>query len=172
MTFGRPSLKDQRARRRAEKKAHLRTLMQPTRTLHSSTFNGGTTGPVLKDIKARPGKRTPTVAERAWMDAVVAFGCVACRIAGLAPRPCCVHHILRGGQRIGHFWTLGLCDPGHHQNGQPLGMVSRHPYRARFEKAFGAELDLLQYTIRALAWTNHPASHAERASAAIENVAP
>lgn len=156
----------------AQREANMRALAVPTRSLHAGTMAGGTTGSAPKGPVARPGKRNPTAEERRWMDAIVAYGCVACRIAGLAPRPCCVHHILRGGQRIGHFWTLGLCDPGHHQNGQPLGMVSRHPYRARFEKAFGAELDLLQFTIRALAWTNHPASRIERASAAMERIAP
>lgn len=97
-----------------------------------------------KGEKARPGKRAPTVAERAWMDFIVAYGCIACRLEGKSPRPTAVHHILRGGVRMGHMHTLPLCDPGHHQGGQPFGMVSRHPDKAQFEAAYGTEQHLLQ----------------------------
>lgn len=92
---------------------------------------------------ARPGKRAPTKAERAWMDAIVEHGCICCVLDGHAPRPTAVHHILRGGQRIGHLHTIPLCDPGHHQGGQPLGLESRHPNKARFEARYGTEDQLL-----------------------------
>jgi hypothetical protein len=95
---------------------------------------------VPKGIEAKPGKRKPTATEARWMAAIVDYGCVACRMDGLlvrgadgvyeAQRPA-VHHILRGGRRIGHLFTLPLCDPGHHQNG------------ARFEARYGAEFELL-----------------------------
>ncbi len=98
---------------------------------------------VPKEVKARPGKRTPTVIEKKWMDAIVEHGCIACRMDGKEPRPTAVHHILRGGRRIGHLLTLPLCDPGHHQNGRQFGLVSRHPYRARFESKYGTEVELL-----------------------------
>lgn len=96
-----------------------------------------------EEVTAKPGKHAPTAAEREWMDAIVAYGCVACRIDGHAPRPTAVHHILRGGQRIGHLFTLSLCDPGHHQGGEQFGLISRHPYKARFEAKYGTELELL-----------------------------
>lgn len=95
-------------------------------------------GPVGK-----PGKGAATVAEQEWLDAIVEFGCVACWLDGHPSRPCCPHHLLRGGQRMGHLFTIPLCDPGHHQNA-PAGMVCRHPYKARFEQRYGAEQDLLQ----------------------------
>lgn len=103
-----------------------------------------------KEIAARPGKRPPTVAERAWMDSLVEFGCVACWLDGMPSRPCAVHHILRGGRRIGHLHTIGLCDPGHHQGGEPLGLISRHPYKARFEAKYGTEAELLALLQREL----------------------
>lgn len=106
-------------------------------------YGGGTSGPIPKAEKAKPGKRTPNAEERAWMDAIVRFGCIACWLDGLGFRPCAVHHLLRGGRRIGHLFTIGLCDPGHHQNGQQLGMVSRHPWKARFEAKYGTEAELL-----------------------------
>jgi hypothetical protein len=98
---------------------------------------------VPKGEKARTGKRAPTAAEREWMDAIVRYGCIACRMDGLGVRPAAVHHILRGGRRMGHLFTLPLCDPGHHQNGQGAGLVSRHPWKARFEQRYGSEDELL-----------------------------
>ena len=98
---------------------------------------------VPKNNKATPGKRTPTVEESAWMEAITAIGCIACLIDGHFGTPGAVHHILRGGQRIGHLHSICLCDPGHHQNGQQRGMVSRHPWKARFEDRYGSEDSLL-----------------------------
>lgn len=83
------------------------------------------------------------------MDAIVAYGCVACRIDGHGVVPPAVHHMLRGGVRIGHLFTLPLCDPGHHQNGADRGMVSRHPWKARFEAKYGSE-DFLLCHLQAL----------------------
>lgn len=103
-------------------------------------------------VRARPGKRTPTAEEQWWMDEIVEYGCIACRRDGIfSPRPA-VHHILRGGQRIGHRFTLPLCDPGHHQGGQPLGLISRHPWKARFEAVYGPELTLLANLCIELKW--------------------
>lgn len=98
---------------------------------------------VPKPEKANPGKRTPTAEERAWMDAITAIGCIACLIDGHPGTPGAVHHILRGGRRIGHLHSICLCDPGHHQNGQERGVVSRHPTKARFEARYGTESELL-----------------------------
>ena len=98
---------------------------------------------VPKLPKAKPGKRTPTKIEAEWMEKAVQFGCVACWIDKQPSRPTAIHHLLRGGQRIGHLFTIGLCDPGHHQGGDALGLVSRHPWKARFEKLYGSEMELL-----------------------------
>lgn len=109
------------------------------------SYAGTTTGtPIDKPEAARPGKRTPTLAEREWMDWIVGYGCICCRLEGRGWRMAAVHHILRSGRRIGHLFTLPLCDPGHHQQGESLGMVSRHPWKARFEAQFGTELELLE----------------------------
>lgn len=97
-----------------------------------------------KGEKARPGKRAPTAEERRWLDAIVAYGCVACRMDGYGVVAPAVHHILRGGVRMGHLFTIPLCDPGHHQSGGPMGMVSRHPWKARFEAKYGNEDFLLR----------------------------
>lgn len=102
--------------------------------------------PIVKGPKAKPGKRAPTVEEAAWMSWIVSIGCIACRLDGHAPRPTAVHHLLSGGRRIGHLFTLPLCDTmqgGHHQNGAALGLISRHPYKAQFERRYGTEMELL-----------------------------
>ena len=106
---------------------------------------------IPKGPPAKPGKRTPTAEERAWMDAIVEHGCICCILDGNPPRPAAVHHILRGGQRMGHLYTIPLCDPGHHQGGQPLGLISRHPWKARFEEKYGTELELLELVKKRLA---------------------
>lgn len=96
--------------------------------------------------KASRSKRAPTVAESAWMDAITAIGCIACLIDGHPGTPGAVHHLLQGGRRMGHLFTICLCDPGHHQNGQQLGKVSRHPWKTRFEAQYGPERALLELT--------------------------
>jgi hypothetical protein len=101
---------------------------------------------VPKGIKAKPGKRTPTALEERWLAAIVAHGCIACKIdipnAPTWQTPA-VHHIVVGGRRLGHLFTLPLCDPGHHQGGYALGLTSRHPWKARFEAKYGTEFELL-----------------------------
>lgn len=102
--------------------------------------------PIPKAEPVKPGKRAPTVAEAAWMRAITAIGCIACLIDGRPETPGAVHHILRGGRRMGHMHTICLCDPGHHQNGQQSGKVSRHPWKTRFEAQYGTEQELLELT--------------------------
>jgi hypothetical protein len=96
---------------------------------------------VPKLPKTKPGKRAPTVEEAAWMDFITSIGCIACLIDGHPGTPGAVHHILRGGRRIGHLHSICLCDPGHHQNG--TDKISRHPWKARFEAKYGTEAELL-----------------------------
>jgi hypothetical protein len=98
---------------------------------------------VPKGIEAKPGKRKPTAIEAKWMASIVEYGCIACRLDGHQPRPTAVHHIVEAGRRLGHLFTVPLCDPGHHQNGAALGLISRHPYKARFEAKYGTEFELL-----------------------------
>lgn len=118
--------------------------------------------PIPKAEKARPGKRTPTIEERAWMDAITTIGCIACLMEGRPGVPGAVHHLLRGGRRIGHLHSICLCDPGHHQGGQTLGVISRHPWKARFEARYGTEAALLARS-KALIGATHTANESEPA---------
>lgn len=90
------------------------------------------------------GKVPPTAADQAWMDRIACAGCIVCRLFFQAYRPAEVHHLLSGGRRMGHLYSIPLC-VDHHRGGSKDGpFISRHPYKARFEDAYGAELDLLQ----------------------------
>lgn len=53
---------------------------------------------------------------------------------------------------MGHLHSLPLCDPGHHQQGQQLGLVSRHPWKAKFEQRYGTEEELLARLRAELGW--------------------
>lgn len=111
------------------------------RSLHKGTMEGGTSGvPVTKGPAAKPGKGAQTKDEAAWVAALLEYGCICCRQLGfgyVAPE---IHHILRGGVRLGHKFTLPLCT-NHHRGGARF--ASRHPWRERFEQAYGTEMGLL-----------------------------
>ncbi len=87
-----------------------------------------------------------TKAEQRWVDAILQIGCCVCARLGYPGTPGEVHHLLRGGRRIGHLHTILLCSPGHHRNGDGVTKISRHPTKPRFEAAYGTELELLEWT--------------------------
>ncbi|MGP1667686.1 MAG: Ref family recombination enhancement nuclease, partial [Rhodanobacter sp.] len=66
-----------------------------------------------------------TNAEQSWMDAISRLGCVVCHIQGYPNTPAEIHHMLSGGRRIGHLWTIPLCAPGHHRYGDGVLKISR-----------------------------------------------
>ena len=125
----------------------------------------GVSAAVPKAEKAKPGKRAPNVAERAWMDWIVARGCIACQRDGLGHRAAAVHHILRGGRRMGHLYTLPLCDPGHHQGGQPLGMAFDRDEKREASMMVGERLDPIAALNASIAGVEAPAD----APPALEN---
>ncbi|MBQ1764315.1 MAG: hypothetical protein IIZ92_15610 [Aquincola sp.] len=110
--------------------------------------------PLPKAPRAKPGKRAPMKREAEWMTAITSYGCIVCRRQGRGFVPAAVHHLLRGGQRIGHLHSIPLCDPGHHQGATAgSGEVSRHPNKTRFEAAYGTEAELLAAVRAAINWT-------------------
>jgi hypothetical protein len=100
--------------------------------------------PVGKRAKRmRQGRVKPTAEEQAWLDDVSACGCLVCFMQGHGEVPGEIHHIKDGDRRLGHLFSINLC-PSHHRGGASEGQfISRHPYKARFERAYGKELDLL-----------------------------
>lgn len=100
--------------------------------------------PRQKALKSR--KIPPTAAESEWMAAIAEMGCCVCLKFHKVFTPAAVHHIVEGQRRVGHMFTIPLCDPGHHQNSPTPLKISRHPHKARFEKKYGTEYELLGYT--------------------------
>lgn len=81
------------------------------------------------------------------MNAITRLGCIVCVLQGKGRSPAVPHHILQGGKRMGHLFTIPLCDPGHHQYPQKgSGKIARHPTKAQFEAAYGTEWALLERT--------------------------
>lgn len=92
-----------------------------------------------------------TRAESEFQDRVRRLGCIVC-ILDLGVDSCAeIHHILRGGRRIGEMDILPLC-PDHHRNGlRKDWIVSRHPWKTEFIKRYGSEVSLLAKTQELLA---------------------
>jgi hypothetical protein len=85
------------------------------------------------------------------MERVSSLGCIIC---GNSYRSC-VHHIIDGGRRKGHYYTIPLCFE-HHQSGYDnRRFTSRHSThgkggKAAFEKRYGTEQYLLAKTYKLL----------------------
>lgn len=106
-------------------------------------------GKPMKSIGARAkrmrqGKIAANAEERAWLDLIDGFGCIVCRLFHNVKTPAAVHHIIEGGRRKGHLWSIPLCDPGHHQGSPTPEKISRHPNKKAFERAYGTEYELLE----------------------------
>jgi len=95
--------------------------------------------------------------DRRWRAAIMEFGCVACWIDGNAGVPAAQHHIVEWGQRLGHLYSLPLCDPGHHQPDSRSGKIALHPGRnPLFTSVYGTERQLLDMLQRMLGFDLTP----------------
>ena len=86
-----------------------------------------------------------TKAEALHLDRVQQLGCIACYLDHGVYSPAEIHHIIGGNRRKGHKYVLPLC-VSHHRGGSDGTsgtVVSRHPYKRRFEDAYGCEDELL-----------------------------
>lgn len=100
----------------------------------------------------------PTDEESQRIGLLKAAGCVCC---ALPAGPCEAHHLLRGGVRLGHLYTVGLC-PWHHR-GVPdadgkveaatmnYGPSLFHDKR-RFYDTYGDDQHLLDLTNERIGW--------------------
>ena len=84
--------------------------------------------------------RTPTKLEREWMTLAADFGCVACKQDGF-DSPASVHHITSGFRRMGHLFTIPLCELHHKSDGREVPSV--HFQKRTFSQRYGSELELL-----------------------------
>ena len=98
----------------------------------------------------------------AFQRAVRELGCLICERQGFPGIDCEIHHILSGGRRLSELCVIGLC-PNHHRSGLGEGRyISRHPFKRRFESAYGTETELLELTRKMVKmaaddkWRNDP----------------
>lgn len=91
--------------------------------------------------------KTPNKTEKQWLDQITQLGCIVCLLFERCFTPCEVHHT-NGGDN--HLETIGLCFP-HHRGGVDNAVyTSRHPYKAKFEKRYASEKELLTETKKLL----------------------
>ena len=72
------------------------------------------------------------------MGIIKELGCIVCGSA-----PCEVHHLLSGGVRRGHEFTIGLCTEHHTGNGDLIA-PSYHGSKKQFQAICGYDEELLQ----------------------------
>lgn len=89
-------------------------------------------------------QRAVSATDQALWDQFAAYGCIACALDGVRNGFVSIHHI-DGRTKPGcHQLVLPLC-AGHHQDGtgpDPT-MLAIHPWKARFEKKYGTQAELL-----------------------------
>jgi hypothetical protein len=85
--------------------------------------------------------RNPTSQEKKHMDRVSQLGCIVCRLQGMYGVPAEIHHIEGKTKIDAHMKILPLCFE-HHRMGSDKEPISRHPYKKRFEEAYGSECEL------------------------------
>lgn len=87
-----------------------------------------------------------TKREKRWLDAICQLGCIICLLFLRVFSPAEPHHLLSGGRRRGHLFTIPLC-PLHHRSGlNNHEVTSRDQCRKRFEERYGTEDSLLAKT--------------------------
>lgn len=123
--------------------------------------------PGTKRMKQGRSTDTPTAEESAWIVAVKSYGCICCRLNPLlglkvaSGGACQAHHLLSGGIRRGHLFTLGLC-PWHHQGEPPVeGMGEADAINTYgptvatgskpFHEKYGTDDELLEFQVALLA---------------------
>jgi len=95
--------------------------------------------------------KSPSAAQKRFHDALCQHvGCIACRADGIGNFNVLIHHMDGRTKSGAHWWVLPLC-AGHHQDGTGApGLIAVHPYKARFEKRYGKQSDLLIWAIEIL----------------------
>ncbi len=90
--------------------------------------------------------KAPTKAERRRMDTLKHdVGCIACRLEGFSYVTPDIHHLLDGGRRRGHAYTIPLC-PWHHRGmGSGPGVSMAHGSKP-FREMYGPDDELLEAT--------------------------
>ena len=90
--------------------------------------------------------RAPTADEKRHMDAVGQIGCIVCLLYLAEQSPCSIHHVDGRTKKGAHFKVLGLCAKHHDAGERNDFYVSRHPWKAEFQRRYGTEEYLMEMT--------------------------
>lgn len=95
-------------------------------------------------------------------------GCAACRFGhGRFNDFVSIHHVDGRTKPHAHYYVLPLC-AGHHQTGEGEGQfIAVHPWKRRFEDAYGTQDELLERCVQLLVSAGHDVP-----AKALELVAP
>lgn len=101
-----------------------------------------------------------TEADKRRFQLLQEIGCICCRACNIEREPADIHHIIDGGRRMGHQYTLPLC-PYHHRGQPKEGLTQKQMdkflgpslalNKRKFDEVFGGELTLLEYVDKMLA---------------------
>ena len=80
--------------------------------------------------------------EKKHYEKLAQLGCIVCKQYDIET-PAEIHHIEGKTKANSHFKVLPLCFE-HHRIGNRFRPISRHPYKKRFEEAYGTEEELLE----------------------------
>ncbi len=85
-----------------------------------------------------------TAAEKILWSRLAALGCIACMKDGWCNTHVSIHHC-DGRTKPGcHGRVLPLCAPHHQQDDtDPAGRIAIHPNKARFERRYGTQAELM-----------------------------
>lgn len=86
-------------------------------------------------------QRAVTAQEKVLWNELAGLGCIACRKDGRFNPHVSIHHVHGRTAPDCHKKVLALC-AGHHQDNGG-GLIAVHPWKARFEKLYGKQDDLI-----------------------------
>lgn len=93
-----------------------------------------------KGLKTR--QLAVTATEKAIWSKLAEMGCIACMKDGFYNPHVSIHHVDGRTNPGCHMLVLPLCGPHHQEDGS--GALAVHPWKARFEQRYGAQLDLVK----------------------------
>ena len=94
-----------------------------------------------KKATLKTKQRAVTPDEKAVWSKLAELGCIACMKDGFYNPHVSIHHV-DGRTKPGcHMLVLPLCGPHHQDDGS--GALAVHPWKARFEKRYGNQMDLV-----------------------------
>lgn len=103
-------------------------------------------------LKTKERTRTPKEIE--LHDRLAALGCIACMKDGRFNDYVSIHHVHGRTAPDCHKKVLALC-AGHHQDNGG-GLIAVHPWKARFEKRYGNQDDLIAESYKMIGLTYAP----------------